>query len=122
MRSGLETTQTRVAPPGGNMMRQHYGSRRYALALMMAGATFAAPSLAGAAMAPPPAAGYAISAVQLAAGGCGPGRHRLLSGGCSARPYNKTQGDYLRDLRPCQPGTHSESFPNPQGYRCVLNR
>ena len=121
MRSGLETTQTRVAPPWGNMMRQHYGSRRYALALMMAGATFAAPSLAGAAMAPP-AAGYAISAVQLAAGGCGPGRHRLLSGGCSARPYNKTQGDYLRDLRPCQPGTHSESFPNPQGYRCVINR
>jgi len=103
-------------------MRQIYGSRRYALVLIMAGATFAAPSLAEAAMTPPAAAGYATSAVQLTAGGCGPGRHRLLSGGCSVRPFNKTQGDYLRDLRPCQPGTHSESFPNTQGYRCALNR
>jgi uncharacterized caspase-like protein/peptidoglycan hydrolase-like protein with peptidoglycan-binding domain len=25
-------------------------------------------------------------------------------------------------LRPCQPGAHSESFPSPSGYRCVLNR
>jgi hypothetical protein len=70
----------------------------------------------------PPSAGHSISDIQLAAGGCGTGRHRLLGGGCSLRPYNKTQREYLQDLRPCQPGTHSESFPSPQGYRCVLNR
>jgi Spy/CpxP family protein refolding chaperone len=99
-----------------------YGNRCHAIALIMAGAMIAASAAAEAAMAPPLAAGYAVSEMQLAAGGCGPGRHRLLSGGCSVRPSNKTQGDYLRDLRPCQPGTHSESFPNPQGYRCVLNR
>jgi hypothetical protein len=27
----------------------------------------------------------------------------------------------FNDLRPCQPGMHSESFPNPNGYRCVPN-
>jgi peptidoglycan hydrolase-like protein with peptidoglycan-binding domain len=31
-------------------------------------------------------------------------------------------GNNFSDLRPCQPGTHSQSFPNPQGYRCVLNQ
>jgi Spy/CpxP family protein refolding chaperone len=96
-------------------------NRRCSLALAL-GAMLVAASAAQAAMAPPPAAGFAATETQLAAGGCGPGRHRLLTGGCSARPFNKTQADYLRDLRPCQPGTHSQSFPNPQGYRCVLNR
>jgi hypothetical protein len=81
-----------------------------------------AASGAQAAMSPPPLAGYGNSDLQGVAGGCGYGRHRLLGGGCSIPPYNKTQREYLQDLRPCQPGTHSESFPSPQGYRCVLNR
>jgi len=34
----------------------------------------------------------------------------------------RTADSYATDLRPCQPGTHSESFPNQQGYRCVPNR
>jgi hypothetical protein len=93
-----------------------------AAALFAAGAIMLAASTAQAAMSPPSAMGYAKSGIQLAAGGCGYGRHRLLGGGCSMRPYNKSQRDYLRDLRPCQPGTHSESFPSAQGYRCVLNR
>lgn len=36
-----------------------------------------------------------------------------------AAPY---AGQEFNDLRQCQPGTHSESFPNGQGYRCALNR
>jgi hypothetical protein len=28
----------------------------------------------------------------------------------------------FNDLRPCGPGTHSESFPSGSGYRCVLDR
>jgi hypothetical protein len=31
----------------------------------------------------------------------------------SPQPFN--------DFRRCQPGMHSESFPNPAGYRCVMN-
>jgi hypothetical protein len=81
-----------------------------------------AASSAQGAMAPSPLTGHGNSYLQGVAGGCGYGRHRLLGGGCSLRPYNKTQREYLQDLRPCQPGTHSESFPSPQGYRCVLNR
>lgn len=91
-------------------------------AAALAAAMMLAASAAHAAMSPPPAAGYAMSDIQLTAGGCGAGRHRLLTGGCSLRPYNKEQADYLRDLRPCQRGFHSESFPTPQGYRCVTNR
>jgi|SRR5450432_2998794 hypothetical protein len=68
-----------------------------------------------------PLAGFAPQ-IHLATGGCGPGSHRLLTGGCSIPPFNKTQSEYLHDLRPCQPGTHSVSFPNLQGCRCVLNR
>jgi hypothetical protein len=37
-------------------------------------------------------------------------------------PSNPVQAEYLSDMRPCQPGTHSESFPTQQGYRCVLNQ
>jgi hypothetical protein len=103
-------------------MRLAHGNRSQLAAVILAGAIIAAASAAEAAMAPPPAGVYATTDAQLTAGGCGPGRHRLLTGGCSAPAASKTQGDYLRDLRPCQPGTHSESFPNPQGYRCVLNR
>jgi hypothetical protein len=29
---------------------------------------------------------------------------------------------YFSDLRQCPAGTHSESFPSGQGYRCVPNR
>jgi Spy/CpxP family protein refolding chaperone len=86
-------------------------------ALAIGALTFA--SSAQAAMAP--LAGFAPQ-IEMAAGGCGPGSHRLLTGGCSIRPFNKTQAEYLHDLRPCQPGTHSMSFPNLQGYRCVLDR
>jgi hypothetical protein len=93
-----------------------------AAALFAASAMMLAASIAQAAMSPPSATGYAKADIQLAAGGCGYGRHRLLGGGCSIPPYNKQQREYLQDLRPCQPGTHSESFPSPQGYRCVLNR
>jgi hypothetical protein len=89
----------------------------------IAGAMIAGVSFAQAAMAPPSASAYAAPDIQRTAGGCGPGSHRLLfGGGCSVRPYNKTQYEYLNDLRPCQPHTHAESFPSPQGYRCVLNR
>jgi hypothetical protein len=28
----------------------------------------------------------------------------------------------FNDLRVCQPGTHSETFPGGQGYRCVPDR
>jgi len=34
-----------------------------------------------------------------------------------AQGYNT----YFNDLRPCPPGTHSESFPAGSGYRCVVN-
>jgi hypothetical protein len=95
---------------------------KFLTALAVAGAMIGGASSAGAAMAPAPAASYSTSDVQLAAGGCGPGSHRLLGGGCSVRPYNKEQAEYLSDRRPCQPGTHSQSFPSPQGYRCVVNR
>src|SRR5258708_32373009 len=42
----------------------------------------------------------------------------LSVGACMQnKPYNETQPQYLNELRPCQPGTHSESFPNTQnGY------
>jgi hypothetical protein len=103
-------------------MSQSYENRRHAVALALAGLMIVGASAAQAAMAPPPAAGYAGADTRFVAGGCGAGRHRLLTGGCSLRPFNKTQADYLRDLRPCQPGTHSVSFPTTQGYRCVLNR
>jgi hypothetical protein len=92
-----------------------------AAAMLVAGAMTLIASTAQAGMSPL-SPGYSKPDIQLLAGGCGPGRHRLLGGGCSLLPYNKTQREYLQDLRPCQPGTHSESFPSPQGYRCVLNR
>jgi hypothetical protein len=96
--------------------------RNLILAALAAGAVVASVPLAQAAMTPPPGAVYATPDIFLTAGGCGPGSHRLLfGGGCSVRPYNKTQSEYLNDLRPCQPGTHSVSAPNLQGYRCVLN-
>jgi hypothetical protein len=98
------------------------GKTRFLTALAVAGAMMFAASGANAAMSPIPTAGYSSSDIQLAAGGCGYGSHRLLGGGCSVRPYNKSQAEYLTDLRPCQPGTHSQSFPSPQGYRCVVNR
>ncbi|WP_158817215.1 hypothetical protein [Methylocapsa sp. S129] len=94
-----------------------------AMTALAAGAMILAASTAQAAMSPPPSEAYAASDVQLAAGGCGYGSHRLLfGGGCSRRAYNKEQRDYMRDLRPCGVGMHSESFPSSQGYRCVFNR
>jgi hypothetical protein len=98
-------------------------SRNVTIVAFAAGALIAGVSLSQAAMAPPPGAAFGGSGFHLTAGGCGPGSHRLLfGGGCSVPAYNKTQSEYLNDLRPCQPHTHSESYPSPQGYRCVLNR
>jgi hypothetical protein len=31
-------------------------------------------------------------------------------------------GAQQSDLRPCPPGTHSETYPNGNGYWCVGNR
>jgi hypothetical protein len=31
-------------------------------------------------------------------------------------------GAQQSDLRPCPPGTHSETYPNGNGYWCVANR
>jgi hypothetical protein len=31
-------------------------------------------------------------------------------------------GSSFNDLRQCPPDTHSQSFPNGQGYRCVPDR
>jgi hypothetical protein len=44
-----------------------------------------------------------------------------LAGCMPGAPSNPQQAQYLSDLRPCAPGTHSESFPITQGYRCVLD-
>jgi hypothetical protein len=107
----------------GNAMTLPSGKNYFLAAFAVAVAMMFAASSADAAMSPVPVAGYSSSDIQLTAGGCGPGRHRLLfSGGCSERPHNHSQAEYLTDLRPCQPGTHSQSFPSPQGYRCVVNR
>jgi hypothetical protein len=47
----------------------------------------------------------------------------LTLAGCTPNaPSNAYQAQYLSDLRPCQPGTHSQSAPSGQGYRCVLNQ
>jgi hypothetical protein len=47
----------------------------------------------------------------------------LALAGCMPNaPSNAYQAQYLSDLRPCQPGTHSQSAPFGQGYRCVLNQ
>jgi hypothetical protein len=53
--------------------------------------------------------------VQLAAGGCGAGQRRTLSGRCAPDVYPHT-------AHHCQPGTHSVAAPNRAGYRCVVNR
>ena len=45
-----------------------------------------------------------------------------VGAGRPASSLQQTADNYATDLRPCQPGTHSESYPNQQGYRCVLNR
>jgi hypothetical protein len=34
----------------------------------------------------------------------------------------QAENGYFNDLRPCQPGTHSETFPGGAGYRCVPDR
>jgi hypothetical protein len=106
----------------GKAMTLPNGKKRFWTALAVAGAMLFAASSANAAMSRVPAAGYSSAEVQLTAGGCGYGSHRLLGGGCTARAYNRSQAEYLTDLRPCQPGTHSQSFPSAQGYRCVVNR
>ncbi|MGD0721107.1 MAG: hypothetical protein ABR970_08675 [Roseiarcus sp.] len=41
---------------------------------------------------------------------------------CAAPAALAQQGGYLNDLRPCPPGTHSESFPSGSGYRCTVDR
>jgi hypothetical protein len=46
----------------------------------------------------------------------------LPLGACmQSAPINSTQAQYLTELRPCQPGMHPISFPNPSGYRCVFD-
>ena len=35
--------------------------------------------------------------------------------------YQEAPQQPFNDLRRCQPGMHSESFPNVSGYRCVMN-
>jgi hypothetical protein len=45
----------------------------------------------------------------------------MLSGCMPGGPTNAYQAQYFNDPRPCQPGTHSQSYPNTQSYRCVLN-
>ena len=49
----------------------------------------------------------------------GPGGEEYIPEAGPAAPY---AGQGFDDLRRCQPGTHAESFPTSQGYRCVLNR
>ena len=44
-----------------------------------------------------------------------------LAGCMPNAPSNPYQAQYLSDLRQCPPGTHSQSTPSGQGYRCVLN-
>lgn len=44
-----------------------------------------------------------------------------LAGCMQGGPTNAYQAQYFNDLRPCQPVTHSQSYPNTQSYRCVLN-
>ncbi|MGO8798010.1 MAG: DUF4399 domain-containing protein [Roseiarcus sp.] len=39
-----------------------------------------------------------------------------------AGPAAPQSGEGFNDLRRCQPGTHAESFPSSQGYRCALDR
>lgn len=44
-------------------------------------------------------------------------------GACmQSAPTNTYQAQYFNDLRPCQPGTHSQSSPFGNGYSCVLNQ
>jgi hypothetical protein len=45
-----------------------------------------------------------------------------LAGCMQGGPSNAYQAQYFNDLRPCQPGTHSQSYPNTQSYRCVLDQ
>ena len=87
--------------------------RGLSTALAAAGVMLAA-TAAEAAMSPAPMDGFSRTDVQLAAGGCGAGFRRTLFGHRCVR--------VVPPRRYCQPGTHSESFPNASGYRCVLNR
>jgi hypothetical protein len=68
---------------------------------------------ADAAMAPAPRGGYSASDIQLTSGGCGPGWRRTVIG------YRCVRN--VAPMRQCQPGFHSQSFPNGQGHRCVMN-
>ena len=73
-----------------------------------------ATTAANAAMSPSPLVGYSTSDIQLSSGGCGAGFRRTVFGHHCVRD--------VPSHRRCQHGMHSESFPNGQGYRCVLNR
>jgi len=53
------------------------------------------------------------------AGGCGSGRHKLLTGGCSERITNRTQAQFLNNMQPCESG-HAVPSPDGAGYRCVI--
>jgi hypothetical protein len=66
----------------------------------------------------PPLLGVA-SDIHLTAGGCGHGRHKLLTGGCSQRIYNRTQAQFLNNMQPCESG-HAVPSPDGAGYRCVI--
>jgi hypothetical protein len=69
---------------------------------------------AHAAMSPLPSEGYRTTDVQLTSGGCGAGFRQTLIGHRCVRN--------VPSRRQCQAGMHSESFPNGQGYRCIMNR
>ena len=88
--------------------------RRSVVAFAAAGAMVLAATAAHAAMSPLPPAGYSTTDIQLSSGGCGAGFRRTFFGHRCVRD--------VPSRRHCQQGMHSESFPNGQGYRCVLNR
>jgi hypothetical protein len=46
----------------------------------------------------------------------------LLALSWSAGAQAQSWGSTFNDFRQCPPDTHSQSFPNGQGYRCVPDR
>jgi hypothetical protein len=84
-----------------------------AAAFAAAGVMFLTVAAANAAMAPVLRGGYSASDIQLTSGGCGPGWRRTVIG------YRCVRN--VPPMRYCQPGFHSQTFPNGQGYRCVMN-
>jgi hypothetical protein len=46
----------------------------------------------------------------------------LLALSLSVGAQAQSWGSNFDDRRPCPPGTHSQTFPNGSGYRCVPDR